>query len=253
MIQTICIYHHLCSPLLYLPNVIQVTLHKECQMHTITSTSSASLLDAIPIIASKFVSLRLLSSVIGGAIVTFGLFVLMQALIANDNERPVVGKSIVITPFILEIPEEKIQKREPPQPIVEMKTPPPSLAKVDTQMPNTDGFNPEIKFEGLPTEPLIVNLQSADHQPRALVRVDPRYPARAASNGIEGFVTLSFGISASGEVVDIDVLESSPRNTFDNAAKQALRKWRYQPKMVSGSPVGMSGLQVRLDFTLNTN
>lgn len=219
-------------------------------MNTINMAPSLNVENPVTLTASKLVALRVVVSVIGGAIITFGLFVLMQALIAQDNERPIISEAIIIEPFILDIPEEKITKRPPPQPIIEMQAQPPSIVKLSSQTPSTDAFSTDVTIGSLPTQPLLFTIQAADHQPRAIVRVDPRYPARAASNGIEGFVTLSFGVSASGEVVDVDVLESSPRNTFDSAAKQALRKWRYQPKMVGGSSVAMSGLQVRLDFTL---
>ena len=118
---------------------------------------------------------------------------------------------------------------------------------------NKLGFSTAIQIPSIAALKLAVNMGAVDQQPSPRIRVDPRYPASAASHGIEGFVRLSFGVSVSGEVVDIQIIDSEPRNTFDRAAKQALRKWRYQPKIVGGSAVGMDGLQVQLDFSLANN
>ncbi|MBD1388645.1 TonB family protein [Neiella sp. HB171785] len=83
------------------------------------------------------------------------------------------------------------------------------------------------------------------HQP--LYRVQPRYPRKALDKGIDGWVALSFTISPTGNVEDIDVVESSNR-LFEKPSKDALAKWRYAPKFVDGKAVKSEKLNVRLDF-----
>lgn len=216
-------------------------------MHTIENTSNVGF-GQIDI--AKTSLLRIVASLIVGAIVTFALFAGMQALIKQDGQRTVEVTPIKVFSSILDIPEEKviqITRLKPPPVMQEAPTTP---IEMPLEPSSNTGFTNVIKIPGIETGIVDFNVQAIDQQPRPIVRIDPRYPAVAANNGIEGFVRLSFSVSGSGEVTDVNVIESEPRRVFDKAAKQALRKWRYQPKMVSGSPVGMDGLQVRLDFTL---
>jgi protein TonB len=189
-------------------------------------------------------------SIVAGGIITFGLFAAMQSLIKQDNQRPVIDEPIIVTSSILDIQEEKTIVRTIIKPPPEMKIKPATPIEVPMEPSATSSFADVINIPSVSTAKLAFNIKAVDQQPRAIIRIDPRYPAHAARNGIEGFVRLSFGVSVSGEVIDINVIESEPRNTFDSPAKQALRKWRYQPKMVNGGPVSMDGLQIRLDFTI---
>lgn len=79
--------------------------------------------------------------------------------------------------------------------------------------------------------------------------VEPEYPLRARANGTTGWVDLAFDVQTDGTVTDITVLDSSPRNTFENAAVAAVRKWRYRPVVRDGHPVERRA-QLRILFTL---
>lgn len=216
-------------------------------MHT-TNTSEYAQFNQLAL--GKLSIMRLSGSVVVGGIITFFLFVAMHSLINQENKTPIVEGPIVQVSSVLDIPEEKIIVRPKPKPLPEIKQKPITPTEIPKTPSNKTNFTNIIQIPAISSEKLIVELAAVDQQPRPIVRVDPRYPVPALSAGTEGFVSLSFGVSASGEVVNIKITDSHPRNTFDRSAKQALRKWRYQPKMVSGSPVGMEGLAVRLDFTL---
>jgi protein TonB len=196
---------------------------------------------------------RLSISVVAGGIITFALFAAMHALIDQGNVRPPPEKPIVLVSSILDIPEEKLIVRPTIKPLPEITLQPVTRVELPQDPSGTSSFSEAIEIPSIGTEKLAFVIGAVDQQPRPIVRFNPKYPGPAASDGIEGFVSLSFGVSTSGEVVDIKIVETEPKNTFERAAKQALRKWRYQPKMVNGSPVGMDGLQVRLDFSLANN
>jgi protein TonB len=98
--------------------------------------------------------------------------------------------------------------------------------------------------------PSLGGMAAADVDAAPLVRVEPRYPVLAARRGIEGYVVVEFGITPAGTVTDATVLESQPANVFDRAALEAVRKWKYQPKIVGGTAVERSGVKVRLTFEL---
>jgi len=83
-----------------------------------------------------------------------------------------------------------------------------------------------------------------------LVRINPEYPARALSRGIEGWVQVQFTISETGSVIDAVVVDSSPKNVFDDAAIKAILRWRYNPKVEGAVAVQRKGVQTILRFEL---
>ena len=82
-----------------------------------------------------------------------------------------------------------------------------------------------------------------------LVRVQPIYPMRATSRHIEGWVKIEFTVTAAGSVSNPVVVGASPPGIFDEAALDAIRKWKFKQKIVDGSPVAQRAVQV-LKFKL---
>jgi periplasmic protein TonB len=89
----------------------------------------------------------------------------------------------------------------------------------------------------------------ASAEPHLIHRVPPEYPADAARRGTEGLVELSLSVYKDGTVGDVTVDHSEPADVFNGAAISAVRRWKYEPKKVNGSPVD-SRVQVRLQFKL---
>jgi TonB family protein len=81
-------------------------------------------------------------------------------------------------------------------------------------------------------------------------RVAPDYPDSAMRKGIQGYVDVQFTITAQGNVTNVAVVSSDPGEVFNRAATDAVRRWRYDPRVVDGQPVD-SQSQVRLQFKLN--
>jgi protein TonB len=82
-----------------------------------------------------------------------------------------------------------------------------------------------------------------------LVRVPPKYPARAANRQIEGWVKVEFTIQTDGSVDNAVVVGSEPENIFDDAALTAIGKWKFKEKIVNGVAVTQRAVQ-RLQFKL---
>lgn len=83
-----------------------------------------------------------------------------------------------------------------------------------------------------------------------IVGVPAKYPPNLARRGIEGYVGLRFTITKSGDVADIQVIDSQPEGLFDRAAISAVSRYKYQPRIVKGEPVDATGVEVRLTFKL---
>ena len=78
----------------------------------------------------------------------------------------------------------------------------------------------------------------------------PNYPARARERGTEGWVDLEFTVSKDGTTRDAVVRAAEPTGTFDRAALDAVKRWRYEPRVVAGTVVEQR-VEARLRFRLS--
>lgn len=78
----------------------------------------------------------------------------------------------------------------------------------------------------------------------------PAYPAYARRRGIEGRVILSVTVSADGNVAHVGIAQSSRYDVLDEAAVEAVRKWRFRPAHENGQAI-VSTINVPITFRLN--
>jgi protein TonB len=76
---------------------------------------------------------------------------------------------------------------------------------------------------------------------------DPVFPEIARERDLTGFVDLEFTVRADGTVTDVNVLKSLPKGVFENAAVDAVSKWRYRPIERNGLPINEHA-RLRLNF-----
>ena len=81
-------------------------------------------------------------------------------------------------------------------------------------------------------------------------RVPPQYPRKALFDRVEGWVVVEFTIGTQGEVKNPRVVDANPRGTFDQAALDAVRRFRFKPRSIAGTPVEVQGVQNRIRFKL---
>lgn len=191
------------------------------------------------------------------ALVTFGLFWVMQALVSVPYELGKAGAppSIEFVRLKRDTTPEPKKREAPKRTKPEQQPPPPEMNMAENMKPG------DAVGEIVPIVDTGVELENAtalgaggtDSDIVPLVRVDPEYPPRAQQQGIEGWVDLEFTISPVGTVQDARVLEARPPFVFDRAALKAVRRWRYNPKVENGVAVARGGVQVRLRFELPSN
>ncbi len=189
------------------------------------------------------------------AVVTFGIFFVMQALISAEREPPLDEARGRIIDFVRLKKESDLQlkkrqlpeKREQPEP-----PPPPDMDFSKSHKPSSNlaavspAFDPDLDLAGGP----YLGAAPSDTDAIPLVRVNPSYPISANERGIEGWVWVEFTISAAGTVKNPRVRESEPGSVFDRAALRAIAKWKYRPKMEDGKAVERPGVAVKLTFEL---
>jgi protein TonB len=61
---------------------------------------------------------------------------------------------------------------------------------------------------------------------------------------------LEFTIDQLGQAVDLVVIEADPKGMFDRAALNAIKKWKYRPKMQDGRPTMRPGVRQLISFNI---
>ncbi|NQZ87747.1 MAG: energy transducer TonB [Colwellia sp.] len=200
---------------------------------------------------------RFLVSLLLGAAVTFALFAFMAFLVSTGDMTKQDSLDNIIVEVNTTPPKSAAERRQrvPPPPPPPPKTPPKPQAPEPEANNNSGGltFNmPSVNLSGANTgmsAPGAGFGRDGDASP--IVRIDPKYPPQAARDGKEGWVRLSFTITELGGVEEVEVIDAQPKRIFNKAAKRALKKWRYKPKIVDGKPQRRPGLTVQLDFTMD--
>lgn len=194
-------------------------------------------------------------SMVMAAGITLGLFYFMQALIATGaqlDQRVSVVKIVDATmPDIeLEVLEE-IDKPEPIQDDTEVVEDIP-----ERQVNLSDG--PSLNIEralveidtGLQLNNASISATDGDFLP--LVAIAPQYPTRAAQRGIEGWCLVSFTVDGLGNVVEdsVEVVDAEPASIFDRSSVRAATRFKFQPRVVDGQGVEVSGVQYVFRYEL---
>lgn len=93
------------------------------------------------------------------------------------------------------------------------------------------------------------NVSTNQRSARVLVAVIPEYPEGMLRFGKQGIVDVLFTIDKYGNTRDHLVLTASSRQ-FEREAIKAMRKHRFEPATVNGSPVDENGYRRRMNFIL---
>lgn len=198
---------------------------------------------------------RFAVSLVLAPLLTFGLFWVMGALISVDYELE-EGRPATTVDWVRLRKDEPPQtkEREPPRrEKPEQRPPPPAVTTAEANVtPGAVGsaLAPVID----PTAALgdgIGTAGGADRDVVPLVEIRPDYPMRARQRGIEGWATVQFTITRAGTVKDASVVESHPGRIFDQAALQAIRRWKYNPKIENGQVVERPGLRHTFLFEMD--
>jgi protein TonB len=77
------------------------------------------------------------------------------------------------------------------------------------------------------------------------------YPSDALRRNIEGWVDVSYVVTAEGKVTAIKVVDASPKGVFDAAATRALTRTRYKPPTPGGKSLAVS-TKLRISFRVTS-
>ena len=206
-------------------------------------------------VASVTRSVVFIIAVICALIVVFSLFWLMQYLINIADRKLDEDDPGRMLEFVRIDPEEVVNRRKPPP----KKPPPPDQPPPEPPPPTMDNITPEAQSVQVSAAPVNTNinldasgfgLAPSDGEYLPIVKVQPIYPRRAQSRGIEGYVIVEFTVTKSGTTKDLRVVESDPPGIFDKASLAAAAKFKYKPRIVDGQPIEVPGVQNKITFEL---
>jgi len=210
-------------------------------------------------VAAILARLRFFFALLGALAVSAVVFAFLNVLISQRAETGEISEVIKIEFTRLrsdtEVERKKADKAERTK--AEQAPPPPQIALAKTTLDPGAGGDSMAAIATLVEGHArqmgnIGGGGGADRDAVPLVRIEPDYPMQARQRGQEGWVVVEFTISTAGTVKDAEVVASEPGTVFDRAAVQAVRKWKYNPKVVSGKPVERPGVKVRLDFEMES-
>ncbi|CAH6824150.1 Ferric siderophore transport system, periplasmic binding protein TonB [Vibrio chagasii] len=187
------------------------------------------------------------------------LFSFMAWMVDNGHQRSPDDSETLSFNMVMVEQEQEVQRRQravPEKP--EMPEPPPEAQTSQSQaevtplnsMSSLPSLDLNTSIDGLAINAPIFSDFGSNQQAMPLYRVEPRYPAKALKRGAEGHVIMSFTIDETGRPIDIQVTDANPRRMFEREAMRALKKWKYQPKVVDGKAIAQVGQTVKLEFKL---
>jgi len=194
---------------------------------------------------------------LGGSI-TFALFAVMSFLIKSDLEVPAETE---IPPIEIQTlkPEKEIterDRRKPPK-MEKPKDPPPPARQAQSKpvKPEINRINiARVNFEPGITDgtyfPAGAGQKLSDGNAIPMVVIQPNYPRKQAVEGVEGWVKFRFTVAADGTPKNIEVVDAKPKRVFDRAARKAIHKWKFKPRIVDGKAVEQPNMTYTLDFRL---
>ena len=143
------------------------------------------------------------------------------------------------------IPPKKVEKKkEPvlpkPLPMAENTIPTPSAQPVVDSRPTEN------------TAPKIETYTEANFKANYGTNPKPTYPPLAVSRGWEGKVLLRVNVSAEGLSLSVTVHQSSGHDSLDDAAIEAVEKWKFIPAKKGDKAVSCNVI-VPINFSLNQN
>ena len=194
--------------------------------------------------------IRLIAGVPGTLIVTTLLFLLLASVISRQKDVELSEDRSVQINVTRQLQDSQVQSDQNfERPTLDQPPPPPPTV--------TDpSFRPSMNVE-IGSLPDMSNVDvdigtgfNPDRDAQPLVRIPPQYPQRCMSRADDReAVVVEFDVTPEGTVVNTRVLESS-NSCFNRAARRAVERWRYNPKIVDDTAQPRFGVRHVIEFAL---
>lgn len=197
--------------------------------------------------------LRFLIGTLAAVVVTFSLVLLMQRLVHHDFINPEEKKSHKIADIQMgntEI-ETQLHERKPDKP-EELKEPPPPMQEMELQddIADVDALNIAPSLKGTGDFNNGPGLSATDGEYLPMVKVQPQYPRRALSRGVEGYCIVAYTVTKTGATRDPVAVDCQPKGMFERASVKAAAKFKYKPRVEDGQAIEVSNVKNKFTYKL---
>ena len=198
-------------------------------------------------------------SVVGLALsvtITAGLFWVMPYLIKVAEHQLDHGATLGQVDFVRVPRDEEITKKnELPEDIPRPDPPPPNPVEPTQDDPAVETAYIPLPDPGIDNHVEIENgfspgLGEGDYLP--IVKVAPVYPQRALSRGVEGFCVVEYTVTRNGTIrYPVIVEDQCTSSLFHKASLDAVRKFKYKPRVIDGEAIEVPGVQNRFTYEIS--
>jgi protein TonB len=208
---------------------------------------------------------RLLLSLLVASSGSAALFWLLWSLIGATGAIEQIQAPAKIE-FVRLRRETEVEEKKRVKPQIDKPEPPPTATAIATSeklsvAPGADlaALAPSVDFSGVAGSGIggaggggLATGSGVDRDAVPQVRIQPDYPIQARQKGIQGWVDVRFTVGVDGSVRNPVVIDAEPDEIFDRAALQAVKGWKYNPKIADGKPVERADMKVRIQFNLKS-
>jgi len=195
-----------------------------------------------------------------GTVVVFGTVILINHYSDSLDESRADATSQIALERKKPPPDQQVQKPRPkPKPRQPRRAPPSPLVGLDTSLSGVDVGLPGFSADDLGAlegdllggaSGMVMTDDTVDQPPQANYQAPMVFPPRARAQGIEGYVVFSLLIGITGEIEQLEIVESYPDGVFDEAATQGINQWKFEPATYQGQTVRAWAKQ-RIRFDLS--
>jgi protein TonB len=187
--------------------------------------------------------------------ITFALFVAMTRAVAVEYVEPTDLPTYDLDAYVetprIDDPRPTIVKPIRQDVLDPPPIPKPISTKIKVDLEPIDYLPNAEPVQNLPVLKKILSKGAApyfDKNLRPIQHPIPVYPRKAASMGLEGFCDVSLSVTPRGDPFNVQA-ECTDR-VFESAAERAVKKSKFTPKIVDGTPVTVVGVVYPLEFRL---
>jgi protein TonB len=187
----------------------------------------------------------------GGVLIAIGVHVLVVYVIATSLGIVKVPNFVKPMEAVIIDDQPQEQKVEPVETKPDLAQPSLDIQQEVPEIPVEIPIEQAPPAEAVTTAPIEASSAPAEvSNLKVTSRVNPAYPAQSRRAGEEGTATFRVLVDEKGRPGDIQVAQSSGFPKLDQAAMEAIKRWKFAAAMNGGSAVA-AYTTVRVTFRLD--